>query len=67
MKSASAPPRGGAREPGIYHLMFHQDRVNGLPEQTQRRVYGCASSALQRGARWAGEKFSLGGEPQRKF
>ncbi|KAF2190077.1 hypothetical protein K469DRAFT_699673 [Zopfia rhizophila CBS 207.26] len=23
--------------------MFHQDRVNRLPEQTQRRVHGCAT------------------------
>ena len=28
--------------------MFHLDRVNRLPEQTQRRVYGCAPLALRR-------------------
>ncbi|OCL01126.1 uncharacterized protein K441DRAFT_11769 [Cenococcum geophilum 1.58] len=32
MKSASTPPRGGARE----------------PKQTQRRAYGCAAPALRR-------------------
>ncbi|KAF2190288.1 hypothetical protein K469DRAFT_699894, partial [Zopfia rhizophila CBS 207.26] len=26
------------------------DRVNRLPEQTQRRVYGCATSARRRGS-----------------
>ncbi|KAF2175469.1 hypothetical protein K469DRAFT_702159 [Zopfia rhizophila CBS 207.26] len=39
--------------------MFHRDRVNRLPEQTQRRVYGCATSARRRGGvkifRWEGE------------
>src|SRR5436853_6971020 len=29
--------------------MFHLDRVNRLPEQTQRRVYGCAAPAQRRG------------------
>ncbi|KAF2193239.1 hypothetical protein K469DRAFT_715285 [Zopfia rhizophila CBS 207.26] len=29
--------------------MFHQDRVNRLPDQTQRRVHGCATSARRRG------------------
>jgi len=28
--------------------MFHLDRVNRLPEQTQRRVYGCATPAQRR-------------------
>src|SRR6266704_5984964 len=28
--------------------MFQLDRVNRLPEQTQRRVYGCAPLALRR-------------------
>ncbi|KAF2188535.1 hypothetical protein K469DRAFT_703115, partial [Zopfia rhizophila CBS 207.26] len=31
------------------------DRVNRLPEQTQRRVYGCATSARQRGG--GGQRF----------
>jgi len=48
-KSASAPPRGGAREPGRQLLAFHQNRANRLPEQTQRRVYSCTVLALQRG------------------
>ena len=48
-KSASAPPRGGAREPSRQLSAFHQDRANRLPEQTQRRVYSCAASALRRG------------------
>ena len=30
-------------------LMFYLDRVNRLPEQTQRRVYGCAAPAQRRG------------------
>ena len=29
--------------------MFHLDCVNRLPEQTQRRVYGCAAPAQRRG------------------
>src|SRR6266571_3124806 len=29
--------------------MFHLDRVNRLPEQTQRRVYGCAAPAQRCG------------------
>jgi len=49
MKSASAPLRSGAREPGRQLSAFHQDRANRLPEQTQRRVYSCAASALRRG------------------
>jgi len=45
--------------------MFRLDRVNRLPEQTQRRVYGCAAPAQRRGG--GGVKiFSLGGEPQQK-
>src|SRR6266702_2088592 len=28
--------------------MFHLDRVNRLPEQTQRRMYGCALLVLRR-------------------
>ncbi|KAF2191708.1 hypothetical protein K469DRAFT_718739 [Zopfia rhizophila CBS 207.26] len=39
--------------------MFHQDRVNRLPEQTQRRVHGCATSARRRGG--GVKKISLGG------
>src|SRR6266700_7885017 len=36
--------------PGTWQLllMFHLDRVNRLPEQTQRRVYGCAAPAQRR-------------------
>src|SRR6266702_3846159 len=36
--------------PGTWQLllMFHLDRVNRLPEQTQRRVYGCALLVLRR-------------------
>src|ERR1700729_1229509 len=36
--------------PGTWQLllMFHWDRVNRLPEQTQRRAYGCAPLALRR-------------------
>src|SRR6266702_6849381 len=36
--------------PGTWQLllMFQLDRVNRLPEQTQRRVYGCAPLALRR-------------------
>ena len=36
-KSASAPPRGGAREPSRNSSMFHLDRVVELLELTQRR------------------------------
>ena len=49
MKSGSAPPRGGAREPGSYLSISHQDCRSRLPEQTQRRAYGCAAPALRRG------------------
>jgi len=50
-----------AVEPGnlAVLLMFHQDRVNRLPEQTQRRPYGCAPLALRQVI--AKKKFSLGG------
>jgi len=36
--------------PGTWQLllMFHWDCVNRLPEQTQRRTYGCALLALRR-------------------
>ena len=34
-KSASAPPRGGAREPEVNSLMFLQNRVNDLSELTE--------------------------------
>src|SRR6266704_2590640 len=52
--------------PGTWQLllMFHLDRVNRLPEQTQRRVYGCAAPAQRCGGEC--ENFSLGGEPQQK-
>ncbi|KAF2193903.1 hypothetical protein K469DRAFT_709370 [Zopfia rhizophila CBS 207.26] len=46
--------------------MFHQDRVNRLPEQTQRRVYGSAASALRRGGGRV-KNFRWEGEPQRRF
>ena len=49
-----------AVEPGnlAVVLAFHRDRANRLLEQTQRRVYGCAASALRRGG---GVKNSLAG------
>ena len=55
--------------PGTWQLllMFHLDRVNRLPEQTQRRVYGCAAPAQRRGGGGGAKNFSLGGEPQQKF
>src|SRR6266581_2875836 len=37
-------------------LIFHLDRVNRLPKQTQRRVYGCAAPAQQRGGGGGGVK-----------
>ena len=58
-KSASAPPRGGAREPGRQLSAFHQDRANRLSEQTRRRVHSYAAPALRRGG--GVENFSLGG------
>ena len=37
--------------PGTWQLLliFHLDRVNRLPKQTQRHVYSCAAPAQQRG------------------
>src|SRR6266702_7681818 len=37
--------------PGTWQLllMFHLDRVNRLPKQTQRRIYGCAAPVQRRG------------------
>ena len=58
LKSTSIPPRGGAREPSIQLLAFHWDRTNRLLEQTQRRTYGYAALALQRGG---AKKSLLGG------
>jgi hypothetical protein len=46
-------------------LAFHRGRANRLPEQTQRRVYSCAASALRRGG-VAWRIFRWEGEPQRK-
>ena len=70
-KSASAPPRGEAREPGMQLSAFHQDRANRLPEQTQRRVYGGAARALRRGGGGGGggivKFFHWEGEPQREL
>ena len=57
MKSASAPPRGGAWEPKGNSLMFRLDRVNGPLELTQRRPHGCAPLALC--CSGGCEKFSL--------
>ena len=65
-KSASAPPRGGAREPGMQLLAFHQDRADRLPEQTQRRVYGGAARAQRRGGSIV-KIFHWEGEPQREL
>jgi len=46
--------------------MFRLDRVNRLPEQTQRRVYGCAAPAQRRGG--SGVKiFHWGVSPSKKF
>ena len=65
-KSASAPPRGGAREPGRQLLAFRQDGANRLPEQTQRRVYGSAARARRHGGGIM-KIFHWEGEPQREF
>ena len=65
-KSASAPPRGGAREPGRQLSAFHQDRANRLPEQTQRRVYGGAARARRHGGGIV-KIFHWEGEPQREL
>ena len=64
-KSASAPPRGGAREPGRHLSAFRQDRANRLPEQTQRRVYGGAARARRHGG--IVKIFHWEGEPQREL
>ena len=45
---------------------FRQDRANGLPEQTQRRVYGGAARARRHGGGIA-KIFHWEGEPQREF
>ena len=68
-KSASAPPRGEAREPGIQLSAFHQDRANRLPERTQRRVYGGAARAPRRRGGGGGivKNFHWEGEPQREL
>jgi len=65
IKSASAPPRGGAREPSMQLLAFHLDRANRLLELMQRRAYGCAAPALRRGGS-ARKIFCWEGEPQRR-
>ena len=65
-KSASAPPRGGAREPGRQLSAFYQDRANRLPEQTQRRVYGGAARAWRHGSGIV-KNFHWEGEPQREL
>jgi len=53
--------------PGTWQLllMFHLDRVNRLPEQTQRRVYGCAAPAQRRGGSGA-KIFHWGVSPSKK-
>ena len=65
-KSASAPPRGEAREPGMQLSAFHQDRANRLPEQTQRRVYGSAARASRR-CGGIMKNFHWEGEPQQEL
>src|SRR6266702_4930887 len=46
--------------------MFHLDRVNRLPKQTQRRMYGYAAPAQRRGG--GGVKiFHWGVSPSKKF
>ena len=65
-KSASAPPRGGAREPGRQLSAFRQDCANRLPEQTQRRVYGGAARARRHGGGIV-KIFHWEGEPQREL
>ena len=47
--------------------MFHLDRVNRLPEQTQRRVYGCAAPAQRRGGGGGVKIFHWRVKPQQKF
>ena len=55
MKSASAPPRGGAREPGSYY--WCSIRIVLIDYQSKRR--GVCTAALRRGGmknfRWEGE------------
>ena len=65
-KSASAPPRGGAREPGMQLSAFHQDCTDRLPEQTQRCVYGGTARAQRRGGGII-KIFHWEGEPQREL
>ena len=47
--------------------MFHLDRVNRLPKQTQRRVYGCAAPAQRRGGGGGVKIFYWGVSPSKKF
>ena len=47
-------------------LAFHQDRADRLLEQTQRRVYGGAARAQQRGGGIV-KIFHWEGEPQREL
>ena len=47
--------------------MFRLDRVNRLPEQTQRRVYGCAAPAQRRGGGGGVKNFHWGVSPSKKF
>ena len=65
-KSASAPPRGRAREPGRQLSAFHQDRANRLLEQTQRHIYGGAARARRHGGGII-KNFHWEGEPQQEF
>ena len=65
-KSASVPPRGGAREPGRQLSAFRQDRANRLLEQTQRHVYGGAARAQRRGGGIM-KIFHCEGEPQQEL
>ena len=63
MKSASAHPRGGAREPSMLSAL-HQGHADRLLEQMQRCAYGFAAPALRR--RGGAKNFLAGGgEPQR--
>ena len=65
-KSASAPPRGGAQEPGRQLSAFHQDYANRLPEQTQRHVYSSAARARRHGGGII-KNFHWEGESQREL
>jgi len=51
MKSASASPRVGAREPGRYY--WYSARIVPIDYQSKRRdvVYGCAALALRHSSR----------------